>query len=374
MVSSLSVGRKARLVISSGKAANLGRETDLTPGDRLNAQACLGSSVFNSDLEGPEPIAAGVGRNAGAAGPGHAGMIRCLQALQTRASLMMVTAHPDDEDGGMLAYESRGQGARVALMTLNRGEGGQNVMTQDLDGALGVARTQELLIADRYMGVDQYFSRVVDYGFSKTREEALEKWGHDRVLSDCVRVVRMVRPLVVTSVFMGAATDGHGHHQVAGQMAQEVFNAAGDPTKFPEQISEGLRPWSPLKVYARAPFFQPTAEGMYDYAIDKFVPVRFFDYVNQKAFTNSPETTVEIPEGIAAPAAGLTYLQIAREGLGYQKTQNGGGTIPPAAPYNSPYHRFGSRVTAAEHETSFFDGIDVSLAGIATLAGGDRGF
>ncbi len=305
---------------------------------------------------------------------GAAGMIRCLQALQTRASLMMVTAHPDDEDGGMLAYESRGQGARVALMTLNRGEGGQNVMTQDLDGALGVARTQELLIADRYMGVDQYFSRVVDYGFSKTREEALEKWGHDRVLSDCVRVVRMVRPLVVTSVFMGAATDGHGHHQVAGQMAQEVFNAAGDPTKFPEQISEGLRPWSPLKVYARAPFFQPTAEGMYDYAIDKFVPVRFFDYVNQKAFTNSPETTVEIPEGIAAPAAGLTYLQIAREGLGYQKTQNGGGTIPPAAPYNSPYHRFGSRVTAAEHETSFFDGIDVSLAGIATLASGAPGF
>ncbi len=258
---------------------------------------------------------------------GAAGMIRCLQALQTRASLMMLTAHPDDEDGGMLAYESRGQGARVALMTLNRGEGGQNVMSQDLDGALGVARTQELLIADRYMGVDQYFSRVVDYGFSKTREEALEKWGHDRVLSDCVRVVRMVRPLVVTSVFMGAATDGHGHHQVAGQMAQEVFNAAGDPTKFPEQIREGLRPWSPLKVYARAPFFQPTKEGMYDYAIDKFVPVRFFDYVNKKAFTNSPETTVEIPEGIAAPAAGLTYLQIAREGLGYQKTQNGGGTI-----------------------------------------------
>ena len=305
---------------------------------------------------------------------GAAGLSRWLRALQTRASLMMFTAHPDDEDGGMLAYESRGLGARVALMTLNRGEGGQNVMSQDFDDALGLARTQELLIADRYMGVNQYFSRVVDYGFSKTREEALKKWGYDRVLSDSVRVVRMVRPLVVTSVFMGAATDGHGHHQVAGQMAQEVFNAAGDPTKFPEQIREGLRPWSPLKVYARVPFFQATAEGMYDYAIDKFVPVRFFDYVNQQAFTHTPETNLEIAEGNAAPAAGLSYLQIAREGLGYQKTQNGGGSIPPAAPYISPYHRFGSRVAAADRETSFFDGIDISISGIATLAAGAPNF
>jgi LmbE family N-acetylglucosaminyl deacetylase len=305
---------------------------------------------------------------------GAAGMSRWLRALQTRASLVMFTAHPDDEDGGMLAYEARGQGARAALMTLTRGEGGQNVMSQDLYDALGLARTEELLIADRYIGVDQYFSLAVDYGFSKTREEALEKWGYDRVLSDAVRVVRMTRPLVVMSVFVGAATDGHGNHQVAGQMAQEVFNAAGDPTKFPEQIREGLRPWSPLKVYARVPFFQATPQGMYDYAIDKFVPVRFFDYVTQKAFTHGPDTTLEIPEGLAAPAAGMTFLQIAREGLGFQKTQNGGGAIPQAAPLNSAYHRYGSRVAAAEHETSFFDGIDVSIPGIATLAAGAPAF
>jgi LmbE family N-acetylglucosaminyl deacetylase len=305
---------------------------------------------------------------------GAAGMVRWLRALQTRASLLMFTAHPDDEDGGMLTYEVRGQGARAALMTLTRGEGGQNVMSQDFYDALGLARTQELLIADRYMGVDQYFSLGIDYGFSKTREEALEKWGYERVLSDSVRVVRMTRPLVVMSVFMGAATDGHGNHQVAGQMAQEVFNAAGDPTKFPEQIREGLRPWSPLKVYARVPIFQATAEGMYDYAIDKFVPVRFFDYVNQKALTHGPDTTLEIPEGLAAPAAGMTFLQIAREGLGFQKTQNGGGAIPPAAPFNSAYHRLGSRVAAAGNETSFFDGIDVSIQGIATLAAGEPTF
>ena len=99
--------------------------------------------------------------------------------------------------------------------------------------------------------------------------------------SDAVRVVRMTRPLVVTSVFVGAATDGHGNHQVAGRDGAGSVRAAGDPTRFPEQIREGLRPWSPLKVYARVPFFKITTEGMYDYAIDKYVPVRFFDYVNR---------------------------------------------------------------------------------------------
>jgi LmbE family N-acetylglucosaminyl deacetylase len=305
---------------------------------------------------------------------GAAGLSRLLRELNTRASLILFTAHPDDEDGGMLAYESRGQGARTALMTLNRGEGGQNVMSMDLYDALGLVRTQELLVAGRYMGVDQYFSSVVDYGFSKTREEALEKWNHDRVLSDSVRVIRMVRPLVITSVFAGAASDGHGNHQVAGQMAQEAFVAAGDPTKFPEQIREGLRPWSPLKVYARAANPQITPEGMFDSAIDKFVPVKFFDYVNQKMSDQKPSVTVQIPEGTAAPAAGLTFVQIAREGLGYQKTQNGGGTLPQPSPFNSSYHRYGSRVPAKETETSFFDGIDVSVNGIAALATGDTQF
>src|ERR1700681_653182 len=129
---------------------------------------------------------------------GAAGLSRMLRTLQTRASILHVTAHPDDEDGGMLAYETRGQGVRGALLTLNRGEGGQNAMSMDLYDALGLVRTQELLAADRYYGVDQYFTRAIDYGFSKTREEALEKWDHERVLSDTVRVVRMMRPLVIT--------------------------------------------------------------------------------------------------------------------------------------------------------------------------------
>ncbi|HEY2015546.1 MAG TPA: PIG-L family deacetylase [Bryobacteraceae bacterium] len=298
---------------------------------------------------------------------GAAGLTRWLHALKTRASLIMVTAHPDDEDGGMLAMETRGAGARGVLLTLNRGEGGQNAMSPDMYDAMGLVRTQELLAADRYYGVEQYWTRAIDYGFSKTREEALEKWDHDRVLADVVRVIRMTRPLVITSVFVGAASDGHGNHQVAGQMAQEAFVAAGDPKRFPEQIQEGLRPWTPLKIYERTPFFEITPKGMYDYAIDKYVPVRFFDYIHQAWSGEKPSTNIEIQEGTFAPATGLTYLQIGREGLGYQKTQNNGLAIPRPAPFASAYHRYDSRVPAADHEESFFDGIDVSVNGIGSL-------
>ena len=299
---------------------------------------------------------------------GAAGLSRWLHAIGTRASILMITAHPDDEDGGMLAYETRGIGARGALMSLTRGEGGQNAMSPDMYEALGLVRTQELLAADRYYGVDQYWGTQIDYGFSKTREEALEKWGQDRVLSDVVRVIRMTRPLVLTSVFIGAATDGHGHHQVSGQVTQEAWLAAADPTQFPEQIAAGLRPWKALKIYGHVPFFNPTPQGIYDYAIDKYVPIRFFDYIHQQWSAQKPATNVEVPTGNYAPAPGLTYLQIGREGLGQQRSQNHGVTIPPPIPYLSAYHRYDARVPAAEHEQSFFDGIDISVQAIGTLA------
>ncbi len=298
------------------------------------------------------------------------GLWQTLLKLHTRASLLMVVAHPDDEDSGMLTLESRGQGARAMMLTLNRGEGGQNVMSDDFEDALGLVRTQELLSADRYSGVQQFFSSVVDFGFSKTREESLTLWGHDRVLADAVRVVRTTRPLVVTSVFVGGPTDGHGHHQVAGQIAQEVFAAAGDPNMFPEQIRAGLRPWSPLKMYARVPTFSVTPQGIRDSATGKYFPVRFYDYIHKNWSDGMPSVDVEIPEGNFDPVLGASYLQVAREGLALQKSQNGGGGIPYAGPVNVPYHRYASQVPASGKESSFFDGIDVSLAGIAGLAQG----
>ncbi len=306
---------------------------------------------------------------------GAAALWQSLQKLHTRASVLMVTAHPDDEDGGMLTYESRGQGARVALLTLNRGEGGANVMSSDYFDSLGLVRTQELLAAGRYYGVQQYWTSVIDYGFSKTKDEALGKWGHDRVLGEAVRVVRMTRPLVVTSVFVGGRTDGHGNHQVAGQMAQEAFKAAGDPNMFPEQLKEGLHPWKPLKDYARVPFARITDKGIYDYADGKYYPAEFQNYVTGKVETGQLPAAVEVPEGEFNPLLGLTYAQVSRLGLGYQKSQNGGTGLVPAEQDPAPYHRFASVIPAQDKESSFFDGIDITLPGIATLAqGGDTTF
>jgi LmbE family N-acetylglucosaminyl deacetylase len=284
----------------------------------------------------------------------------------------MVTAHPDDEDGGMLTYESRGQGVDTTLLTLNRGEGGQNVMTADYWDQLGTLRTQELLAAGDYYGVHQYWTRVADFGFSKTIEEALKTWGEDRVLYDVVRAIRIQRPLVVTSVFAGNVSDGHGHHQVAGYMAQRVYVMAGDPKVFPDQIKAGLLPWSPLKVYARVPFARVSAKGIYDYATGHYAPVRFRNYVDKTWIEGVPSTTLEIPSGTYNPMLGLSYMQLSREGLNEQKTQNGGIAVPLPHAFSTPYHLYASRVSAAAHEKTFFDGIDVTLAGIATYAPKDQ--
>ncbi len=305
-----------------------------------------------------------------------------LRKLRTRESFMLIVAHPDDEDGGMLTYLSRGQGARVAMLTLTRGEGGQNLMSADFDDALGLIRTQELLAADRYMGVDQFFGTEVDFGFSKTKEESFAKWTHDRVLYDAVRAVRLYRPLVIASVFIGAPTDGHGQHQVSGEIAQEVFNAAGDPKVFPDQIAEGLQPWQPLKVYARVPFARIGPQGMYDSATGEYSPARFENYVTGKVTDTVPAANVMVPEGTAdALLDGLSYVQFARQGLALQKTQIGPGVrTAPAGRVDVRYHRYGSRVSgpdgkplpddgnATGEESGFYAGIDTSLPGIATLA------
>src|SRR6202046_5318034 len=254
---------------------------------------------------------------------GTSALQQSLRKLRTRASLMMIVAHPDDEDGGMLTYESRGQGARVAMLTLTRGEGGQNLMSGAFNGALGLLRTQELLAADRYMGVDQMFGTEVDFGFSKTKEEAFAKWTHERVLYDAVRAVRLYRPLVIARVFIGGVTDGHGQHQVSGQIAQEVFKAAGDPNVFPELTREGILPWQPLKVYARVPFSRVTPQGLYDYATGQTVPAQFTNYVTGEVTTTTPSADVTVHEGKVDPLLGphraiedfLSYVQFARQGL-----------------------------------------------------------
>ena len=187
-------------------------------------------------------------------------------------------------------------------------------------------------------------------------------WGHDRLLEDAVRVVRMTRPLVITSVFVGGPTDGHGHHAAAGQIAQEVFAAAGDPNMFPEQIRAGLKPWSPVKMYARVPIFPISDKGMFDSATGKSLPVRFYDFISRHGRMGRRRANLEIPEGDttlcwARPRANRSARMVV------QKSQNGGGGIPLAAPVAAPYHRFGSSIPAGDKEQSYFDGIDPSVDG-----------
>jgi LmbE family N-acetylglucosaminyl deacetylase len=311
---------------------------------------------------------------------GALGLEQMLRKLNTRASLMNIVAHPDDEDGGMLTLYSRGVGARVADLSLNRGEGGQNAMTADFEDALGLIRTQEILACDRYDDVDQFFGTQVDFGFSKTKEEAFAKWDHDRVLYDVVRAIRLYHPLVLVSTWIGGVTDGHGQHQVSGQIAQEAFKAAGDPSMFPEMIAEGILPWQPVKVYARVPGQSISEKGLFDYATGQYTPARFTNYVTGEVTTTAPSTDVVVHEGtedkLLADGEGKprSYVQFARIGLGLQKSQIGGNMrTPGAGKFDVNYHRYGSLLPAdkqKQEEDSFFEGIDTSIDSIASLAPG----
>ena len=147
---------------------------------------------------------------------GVSGLKQEIRKLETTGRLLQVVAHPDDEDGGMLTLEARGKGVSTILMTLTRGEGGQNKVGSSLFDVLGVLRALELTASDRYYGVEQRFSHVADFGFSKSPDETFQKWGgHDTALADIVRVIRTFHPDVVVARFSGTSRDGHGHHQAS---------------------------------------------------------------------------------------------------------------------------------------------------------------
>ena len=147
---------------------------------------------------------------------GATGLYQLLLRLNNSKSVLMIGAHPDDEDNSLLSYLSRGENARTGYLSLTRGDGGQNIIGSELGEALGVIRTEELLQARRLDGAEQSFTRAYDYGFSKTLSEAKQKWDEQTILCDAVRVIRHFRPLVVVAVFNGTPADGHGQHQFAG--------------------------------------------------------------------------------------------------------------------------------------------------------------
>jgi LmbE family N-acetylglucosaminyl deacetylase len=278
---------------------------------------------------------------------GAAGLKEMLLRLKTTARMMQTTAHPDDEDGGMLTLESRGKGVTTLLMTLTRGEGGQNKVGSNLFDVLGVLRTLELTASDRYYGVEQRFSRVADFGYSKNPDETFQKWGgHEIPLSDMVRVIRTFRPDVLIARFSGTDRDGHGHHQASAILTKEAFRAAADPKRFPEQIKEGLQPWQAKKLYIG-------------------------NVCGFGAMTCPAENyTVKLNTGRINPLLGMSYIQFAMDGLRHQLSQGAGGwSVEPGDRYTY-YKLLDSVVPPATdkdgHEKDFFDGIDTSLQGLSS--------
>src|SRR5437763_5457088 len=179
---------------------------------------------------------------------GHVALGLALRHLANVGIFLHTTAHPDDENNGLLVMLNRGQGFRTALATATRGNGGQNEIGPEIFEALGVLRTEELAAMHRFDGAEQYFTRAVDFGYSFSIEETMEKWGRDEIIGDYVRLIRLIRPDVMTGM-NPEGTAGGLHHQTSGILSREAYKLAGDPTKYPEQLKDGLRPWQPRKFY-----------------------------------------------------------------------------------------------------------------------------
>jgi LmbE family N-acetylglucosaminyl deacetylase len=271
---------------------------------------------------------------------GTAGTLAALEKLPVYARVLHITAHPDDESAGTLTWLSRKFHAQTALFCLTRGEGGQNILGSEKYDALGLVRTGELLEACRYYGTELYFGNVLDFGFSKTGEETLSKWGREETLGDLVRFIRRWRPAVILSRFQGGPADGHGHHQAAGLLTREAFRAAADPRRFPEQLKNGLQIWQPAKLYVSS--FGGELSG------------------------------VRVPVGDYDPVLGRSYREIASEGYSKHRSQGSGSTFSLPGRAYEYFRLLDSTARVETKELTLFDSIDTSLNAIPNLAGNEQ--
>ncbi|HET7535728.1 MAG TPA: PIG-L family deacetylase, partial [Candidatus Didemnitutus sp.] len=227
-----------------------------------------------------------------------------LRSLAATGSVLHIGAHPDDENTELITFLSRGRGYRTAYLSLTRGDGGQNELGRDFDEKLGVARTQELLAARRLDNGRQFFTRAIDFGFSKTPEETLKFWDRDQVLADVVRVIRQFRPDVIVTRFpIPPGSGGHGHHTASAILAVEAFKLAGDPKAYPEQLAQGLTVWQPKRVLWNV--------------------FRFGAATNAPLPLNGPTFTEDIAG--TDPVTGETFGMIAARSRSMHKTQGLGG-------------------------------------------------
>jgi LmbE family N-acetylglucosaminyl deacetylase len=278
---------------------------------------------------------------------GHVALGLGLRHLANAGIFMMATAHPDDENNGLLVMLNRGQGYRTALATATRGNGGQNEIGPEIFEALGVLRTEELAALHRFDGAEQYFTRAVDFGFSFSVEETFEKWGRDEIVGDYVRLIRLIRPDVIAGL-SPTGIGGGQHHQASAILSREAFRLAADPTKYPEQIREGLRPWQPKKYYFMTNFGGPADPG-----------------------AERPAHVLTIELAGYDELLGRTYAEIGTEARSMHKCQGMAQLLSLPGPFSSSYWLAESTNPAARQsdEKSMFDGIDSSIAGLSQFAG-----
>ncbi len=245
-----------------------------------------------------------------------------------RMRVLWIGAHPDDEDTQLIAWLARGKHVETAYMSLTRGDGGQNLIGNELGEALGVIRTEELLAARRIDGAHQYFGREYDFGFSKTADETRKHWPQDSVLNDVMMVMRAFRPHIIITTFSGTPRDGHGHHQISAIVAKQAYQLAADTTRFP--VREFGAPWIPLKFYRLARF-------------------------------SPQDRTIAINVGQYDPYLGLSYQEIAADSRSQHKSQ-GQGTLRRKGVVWDYLMREDSRVPAppAKEEKSIFAGLDTT--------------
>src|SRR5579884_2038429 len=270
--------------------------------------------------------------------PGEIEIRQALEKLNTLGSVMMIGAHPDDDREVLLAYLSRGRHVRTAYLSLTRGEGGQNLIGPEQGDELGVIRTQELLASRRIEADEQYFTRAIDFGFSKTAQETFTKWPREEVLGDIVYNIRRFRPDVIVLCFTGTPRDGHGHHQVSAILGREAFSAAADPKRFPEQLAY-VQPWQAKRIMQN-----PFGIQQNDAKQDK---------------KEKEEERLEVDVGVYSPELGYSYGEIGAISRSTNRSQ-GQGTA----------QRKGSRktflVTVGGDKPSkdLFDGIDLTWSRI----------
>jgi len=252
-----------------------------------------------------------------------------VHKLTNNRRLLIVGAHPDDENSQLLAVVSRKLGGEAAYLSLTRGEGGQNLIGDELGVGLGLIRTQELLAARRLDGARQYFTRAYDFGFTKSLDEAFRFWPKASLLEDAVRVIRRFRPQIVFSTFTGTPEDGHGQHQASAVIAREAYRAAGNAAAFPAAAGEPT-PWTP-KTLVRSNWFDPEGAGF------------------------------PIPTGDIDPLLGKSYLQIAVASRSLHRSQGTGALQRPGPGATGAVWMDG----AGKDGKELFAGVDTRLRSIA---------